>query len=146
MVKRLSSIAEVLASIPDSEDPFPHLAFLSTDDLLLRRREIQQSLKRLEEERRAIDSELVETFSDAELRFGIQFGGANLYYLNTKTPDTAKDLDEPNPLKTLEKRRGWDSNPRKVSLQTISSRSLSTTQPPLQARRTAGAARGLTSL
>ena len=30
------------------------------------------------------------------------------------------------------KRRGWDSNPRKVSLQTISSRSLSTTQPPLQ--------------
>lgn len=29
-------------------------------------------------------------------------------------------------------RRGWDSNPRKVSLQTISSRSLSTTQPPLQ--------------
>ena len=47
---------------------------MGTDDLLLRRREIQQSLKRLEEERQAIDSELVETFSDAELRFGIQFG------------------------------------------------------------------------
>jgi hypothetical protein len=31
----------------------------------------------------------------------------------------------------LRERRGWDSNPRKVSLQTISSRSLSTTQPPL---------------
>ena len=75
MVKRLSSIAEVLASIPESEDPFPHLASMGTDDLLLRRREIQQSLKRLEEERQAIDSELVETFSDAELRFGVQFGG-----------------------------------------------------------------------
>ncbi|MFM1797938.1 MAG: hypothetical protein RLZZ117_216 [Cyanobacteriota bacterium] len=34
-------------------------------------------------------------------------------------------------LAMLSKRRGWDSNPRKVSLQTISSRSLSTTQPPL---------------
>ena len=33
---------------------------------------------------------------------------------------------------SVSKRRGWDSNPRKVALQTISSRSLSTTQPPLQ--------------
>ena len=57
---------------------FPHLAWLSTDDLLLRRREIQQSLKRLEEERSAIDSELVETFSEAELRFAIQFGAGLL--------------------------------------------------------------------
>ena len=40
-------------------------------------------------------------------------------------------------LRILSKRRGWDSNPRKVSLQTISSRSLSTTQPPLQAIRPA---------
>ena len=78
VARRLSSIAEVLASIPEREDPFPHLAFLSIDDLLLRRREIQQSLKRLEEERQAIDSELVETFSDAELRFGIQFGSSLL--------------------------------------------------------------------
>ena len=85
MVKRLSSIAEVLASIPKREDPFPHLALLSTDDLLLRRREIQQSLKRLEEERQAIDSELVETFSDAELRFGIQFGGGLLLSQRQRT-------------------------------------------------------------
>ena len=56
----------------------------------------------------------------------------HLDHLPAKNPDTAKGLDEPDPLKTLEKRRGWDSNPRKVSLQTISSRSLSTTQPPLQ--------------
>jgi len=85
VVNRLSSIAEVLASIPEREDPFPHLAFLSTDDLLLRRREIQQSLKRLEEERQAIDSELVETFSDAELRFGIQFGSGLLLSQRQRT-------------------------------------------------------------
>ena len=48
-----------------------------------------------------------------------------------KNPDTAKGLDEPDPLRINKKRRGWDSNPRKVALQTISSRSLSTTQPPL---------------
>lgn len=71
MVRRLSSIAKVLASIPEQEDPIPHLAFLSTDDLLLLRREIHQSIKYLEEERQAVGSELVETFSDAELRFGI---------------------------------------------------------------------------
>ena len=85
VVKRLSSIAEVLASIPEREDPFPHLALLGTDDLLLRRREIQQSLKRLEEERQAIDSELVETFSDAELRFGIQFGSGLLLSQRQRT-------------------------------------------------------------
>jgi len=85
VVKRLSSIAEVLASIPEREDPFPHLASLGTDDLLLRRREIQQSLKRLEEERQAIDSELAETFSDAELRFGIQFGSGLLLSQRQRT-------------------------------------------------------------
>ena len=84
-MKRLSPIAEVLASIPEREDPFPYLALLSTDDLLLRRREIQQSLKRLEEERQAIDSELVETFSEAELRFGIQFGGGLLLTQRQRT-------------------------------------------------------------
>lgn len=60
LVKRLSSFAEVLASIPEREDPFPHLASLGTDDLLLRRREIQQSLKRLEEERK-----VAQGFADA---------------------------------------------------------------------------------
>ena len=84
-MKRLSPIAEVLASIPEREDPFPHLELLSTDNLLLRRREIQQSLKRLEEERQAIDSELVETFSSAELRFGIQFGGGLLLTQRQRT-------------------------------------------------------------
>ena len=71
----MKSIAEVLASIPLKADPFPHLAEMSTDALLLRRLEIAEMLKRLEEERKEIDAELVATYSDAELRFGVQFGG-----------------------------------------------------------------------
>ena len=71
----MKSIAEVLASIPLKADPFPHLAELSADALLLRRLEISELLKRLEEERKEIDSELAVTFSDTELRFGIEFRG-----------------------------------------------------------------------
>jgi hypothetical protein len=41
-------------------------------------REIQQSLNRLDEEVQAIDSEPVEIFSDAELRFGISIRPAGL--------------------------------------------------------------------
>ena len=71
----MKSIAEVLASIPLQADPFPNLAEMSTDALLLRRLEVAQMLKRLEQERREIDAELAVTYSDAELRFGVQFGG-----------------------------------------------------------------------
>ena len=71
----MKSIAEVLASIPIKADRFPHLAELSTDAMLLRRVEITDQIKCLEEERKEIDSELSATYSDAELRFGVQFGG-----------------------------------------------------------------------
>ena len=71
----MASIAEVLASIPLKADRFPHLAELSTDAMLLRRVEIAEQIKRLEEERKEIDAELAVTYSDAELRFGVQFGG-----------------------------------------------------------------------
>jgi hypothetical protein len=71
----VKSIAEVLTSIPIKADRFPHLAELSTDAMLLRRVEIGEQLKRLEEERKEIDAELTVTYSDAELRFGVQFGG-----------------------------------------------------------------------
>ena len=71
----MKSIAEVLASIPIKADRFPHLAELSTDAMLLRRVEIAEQIKRLEEERKEIDDELTVTYSDAELRFGVQFGG-----------------------------------------------------------------------
>ena len=71
----MKSIAEVLASIPLKADRYSHLADLSTDAMLLSRVEIAEQIKRLEEERREIDAELAVTYSDAELRFGVQFGG-----------------------------------------------------------------------
>jgi len=71
----VKSIAEVLASIPIKTDRFPHLAELSTDELLLRRVEIAEQIKRMEDERKEIDAELTVTYSDAELQFGVQFGG-----------------------------------------------------------------------
>ncbi len=71
----MKSIAEVLASIPIKADPFPHLAELSTDAMLLRRVEIAEEIKHMEEERKEIDAELTASYSDAELRYGIQFGG-----------------------------------------------------------------------
>jgi len=43
--------------------------------MLLRRVGIAEQIKRLEEERKEIDAELAVTYSDAELRFGVQFGG-----------------------------------------------------------------------
>jgi hypothetical protein len=42
---------------PEHPDPFPHLAVLSTDELLLLRVEISGQLKSLEQERQAIDAE-----------------------------------------------------------------------------------------
>ena len=71
----MKSIAEVLASIPIKADRFPHLADLSTEAMLLRRVEIAEKIKNLEEERKEIDDELTSAHSDAELRFGVQFGG-----------------------------------------------------------------------
>jgi hypothetical protein len=70
----VASIAEVLASIPIKADRFPHLAELSTDAMLLRRVEISQQMKCLEDERKEIDAELTATYPDAELRLGVQFG------------------------------------------------------------------------
>jgi hypothetical protein len=60
---------------PKQEDPFPHLADLSTDQLLQRRVEITGQLKTLEQERHAIDAELLGVFTDEELRFGVRAPG-----------------------------------------------------------------------
>jgi hypothetical protein len=60
---------------PERPDPFPHLADLKPDQLLQRRVEITGHLKTLEQERQAIDAELLEVFSDAELRFGVRAPG-----------------------------------------------------------------------
>lgn len=60
---------------PERPDPFPHLANLTTDQLLQRRVEISGQLKSLEQERQAIDHELLEVLSDPELRFGVRAPG-----------------------------------------------------------------------
>lgn len=70
---------------PERPDPFPHLAELSTDELLKRRVEISGQLKRLEQERQAIDAELVEVFSDAELRFGVRAPGGWMLRSRSRT-------------------------------------------------------------
>ena len=48
------------------------------------------------------------TPTDTPTRFAIKTGFRRIYldYPPAKNPDTAKDLDEPDPLKTLEQRRG----------------------------------------
>ena len=71
----MKSIAEVLAAIPQKPDQFQHLSLLPPDALLRRRSRIAEIIKRLEEERREIDAELQGAYSDAELRWGVQFGG-----------------------------------------------------------------------
>ena len=60
---------------PEKEDPFPHLVDLSADQLLQRRMEVTGQIKTLEQERQAIDATLLETFTDAELRFGVRTPG-----------------------------------------------------------------------
>jgi len=60
---------------PERPDPFPHLADLCADQLLQRRVLITGQIKTLEQERQAIDAELLEVFSDPELRFGVRAPG-----------------------------------------------------------------------
>ena len=60
---------------PERPDPFPYLADLTADQLLQRRVEISGQLKTLEQERQEIDATLLETFTDAELRFGVRAPG-----------------------------------------------------------------------
>jgi hypothetical protein len=60
---------------PGRPDPFPHLADLSADQLLERPMEVSATLKTLDQERQAIDAELLDAFSDAELRSGVRAPG-----------------------------------------------------------------------
>jgi len=60
---------------PERQDPFPHLENLTPDQLLQRRVEVTWQLKTLEQERQVIDAELLEVFSDPELRFGVRAPG-----------------------------------------------------------------------
>ena len=57
---------------PERSGPPPHVGDLNPDQLLQRRVEIPAQLKILEEEHQANEADLVEVFSDAELRFGVR--------------------------------------------------------------------------
>jgi len=71
-----SDLQRVLASLPPEQpDPFPHLADLSADAMLVRRVEVTGQIKTLEQERQAIELTLLEVFSDPELRFGVRAPG-----------------------------------------------------------------------
>ena len=80
------ALKHLLATLPpERPEPFPHLASLSTDALLQRRVEISGQLKTLEQERQAIDTELLEVFSDPELRHGISASGGWLLKQRSRT-------------------------------------------------------------
>ena len=116
----MKSIAEVLSSIPLKADRFPHLAELSTDALLLRRVEIAEQIKRLEVERKEIDAELTATYSDAELRFGVQFGGGltlkqchrTSWVYDQQTRDAIKALQQ-------EAQRHGNQSPKHLALRSL---------------------------
>jgi hypothetical protein len=57
---------------PERPDPYPHLADLNADQLIQRRVEVTGTIKTLEQERQVIDAELLTTFGDAELKFGVR--------------------------------------------------------------------------
>ena len=80
------ALAHLIKSLPpERQDPFPHLANLSPDDLLRRRARIARIAKRLEQERHAIDAELLDTFTDAELRFGVRAPGGWILRSRSRT-------------------------------------------------------------
>ena len=70
---------------PERPDPFPHLAELNPDQLLERRVEITGQLKILEQERQVIDAELLEVFSDPELRHGVSAPGGWILKQRSRT-------------------------------------------------------------
>ena len=70
---------------PERPDPFPHLAELNPDQLLQRRVEVTGTIKTLEQERHAIDAELLTTFGDAELRFGVRAPGGWILKQRSRT-------------------------------------------------------------
>ena len=70
---------------PEHPDPFPHLEFLSPDELLQRRIEITAQLKTLKQERQVIDAELPDVFSDPELRFGVRAPGGWILKQRSRT-------------------------------------------------------------
>jgi hypothetical protein len=81
-----SDLQRVLKALPpEAPDPFPHLADLSADQLIQRRVEVTGTNKTLEQEKQVIDAELVTTFGDAELRFGVRAPGGWILKQRSRT-------------------------------------------------------------
>ena len=80
---------------PEKDDPYEHLSNLRPHELLKRRVEITEEIKTLEEEKTAIDVELLRSFSDAELRWGVRGFGGWVLRQRTRTswqyPPTVKE-------------------------------------------------------
>jgi len=71
-----SDLLRVIKALPpEVPDPFPHLADLNADQLIQRRVKVTGTIKHLEQERQVIDAELLSSFGDAELRFGVRAPG-----------------------------------------------------------------------
>ena len=81
-----SELQRVLKTLPpERPDPFPHLADLNADQLIKRRVEVTSTIKTLEQERQVIDAELLSTFGDAELRFGVRAPGGWILQQRNRT-------------------------------------------------------------
>ena len=90
------ALEHLLETLPlERPDPFPHLVNLTPDQLLQRRVAISGQLKTLEQERQVIDAELLEVFSDPELRHGISASGGWLLKQRSRTSwDYAPEIDD----------------------------------------------------
>ena len=92
---------------PERENAFSRLENLTPDQLLQRRVEISGQLKTLEQERKVIDAELLEVFSDPELRNGIGApGGWILQQRSRTTWDYAPEIRDA--IKTLQQQAQRD--------------------------------------
>ena len=81
-----SDLLRVLKALPpEAPDPFPHLADLNANQLIERRVEVTGRIKTLEQERQVIDAELLSTFGDAELRFGVRAPGGWILKQRSRT-------------------------------------------------------------
>ena len=90
------ALKHLLATLPpERPEPFHHLEDLTPDQLIQRRVEISGQLKTLEQERQVIDAELLEVFSDPELRHGISASGGWLLKQRSRTSwDYAPEVRE----------------------------------------------------
>jgi hypothetical protein len=80
---------------PEQEDRLLQLADLTADELLQRRVEISWHLKTLEQARQVIDAQLLEVFSDAELRVGVRAPGGWVLRSRSRTSwDYAPEISD----------------------------------------------------